>query len=206
MEIPLDPSARALLFDLDGTLVDSMPAHLEAWRAVLSPRGLAFPEGFMDEVAGRPTVAIAEILRDRFGFPVEPAALAAEKQAAFLAHLEHVRPVPETGALARRAHGRLPLAVGTGGRRAQSARLLALAGLADLFPVVVTSEDVERPKPAPDTWLRCAELLGVPPGDCLVLEDASSGLEAARRAGMRALDVRPYLGSHAVRPPLDGGK
>jgi beta-phosphoglucomutase-like phosphatase (HAD superfamily) len=200
MEIPLDPSVRALLFDLDGTLVDSMPAHLEAWRVVLAPRGLAFPDGFMEEVAGRPTLAIAALLRDRFGFPVDPPALAAEKQAAFLSGLGLVRPVPETVALARRVQGRLPLAVGTGGRREQSARLLALAGLGPLFPVVVTSEDVAVPKPAPDTWLRCAELVGVPPGDCLVLEDAWSGLEAARLAGMRALDVRPYLASR----PEDG--
>ncbi|HSA21351.1 MAG TPA: HAD-IA family hydrolase [Myxococcota bacterium] len=200
MEIPLDPSARALLFDLDGTLVDSMPAHLEAWRVVLAPRGLRFPDGFMEEVAGRPTLAIAGLLRERFGFPVEPAALAAEKQAAFLARVERVRPVPETVALARAAHGKLPLAVGTGGRREQSARLLERAGLRALFSAVVTSEDVARPKPAPDTWLRCAELLGVPPEGCLVLEDAESGFEAARRAGMRVLDVRPYILSPASPP------
>jgi HAD superfamily hydrolase (TIGR01509 family) len=81
--------------------------------------------------------------------------------------------------------------VASGGERKIVVRTLELIGLRDIFPVVVTAEDVRHGKPAPDMFLLAAERMGVPPVDCVVFEDAALGLEAAKRAGMAAVLVRP---------------
>jgi len=86
--------------------------------------------------------------------------------------------------------GRRPMAVGTGSEHAMAVALLQHLGLCDYFSAIVGADDVKRHKPEPDTFIRCAELMGVPPARCVVFEDADFGLQAARAAGMDAVDVR----------------
>jgi beta-phosphoglucomutase-like phosphatase (HAD superfamily) len=92
------------------------------------------------------------------------------------------------------------VAIASGGGRAMVERTLHLLGLHDWFPVVVTAEDTVRHKPDPDVFLEAARQLGVAPSDCTVYEDTDLGLEAARRAGMRGVDVRPLYGAGSVAP------
>ena len=91
---------------------------------------------------------------------------------------------------------RSPVSAGTGGYRKVATRILKSIGILDRFDILVAADDVERHKPHPDTFLKCAEQMGVDPADCLVFEDAELGFQAARRAGMQLIDVRPYYRGH----------
>ncbi len=105
--------------------------------------------------------------------------------------LPDVLPIEPVVQLARAYHGRLPMAVASGGTRPMVTKTLAAIGLLDLFDAVVTAEDVTHGKPAPDIFLEAARRLGVPPGRCVGFEDGDLGLQSVRAAGMVAIDVRP---------------
>ena len=180
-----------LIFDCDGTLADTMPAHFEAWTAVLRRYGLAFSEERFYQLGGVPSHRIAALLAEEQGVPIDADRVAREKEAAFLEHLPAVRPVPAVVAVARSHHGRLPMAVASGGFRPVITRILDQLGIRELFQALVTAEDTARHKPDPDVFLEAARRLRVPAAACAVYEDTDIGLEAARRAGMLAIDVRP---------------
>lgn len=186
-------SFAGYIFDCDGTLVDSMPLHFRAWRAVLARHGLseALSEELFYSLGGVPTPKIVEVLNEHHGTSLDPEALCHEKEAAYEAVLPEVNAIEPVVAVARSGMGRLPMAVASGGIRRIVRRTLELAGIADLFPVVVTAEDVSEGKPAPDMFLLAAARMGVPPERCLVFEDSPLGLEAARRAGMTAVEIVP---------------
>lgn len=189
---PLPESIEALIFDCDGTLVDTMPAHYRAWCAALEPLGIAFSEERFYSLAGVPTAAIVELLAREQGVECDAAAVARNKDALYLA-LEHRGDgIDAVVRVARRELDRRKLAVASGGKREVVISTLRAAGLLELFPVIVTAEDVQHGKPAPDVFLRAAELLAVPPSRCAVYEDADLGLEAGRSAGMLVVDIRPW--------------
>lgn len=189
---------RAAIFDCDGTLADTMPLHYRAWVETLAPRGADFSEALFYELGGVPTVDIVRILNERFGYGLEVEAIAAEKEARYEALLPEARPVERVVALVREYRGRYPMAVASGGIRRLVDRTLAALGLADAFQCICTAEDVPHGKPNPDLFLLAAERLGTAPGACVVFEDSDLGLEAARRAGMQGIDIRPWL------PPRSG--
>ncbi len=103
--------------------------------------------------------------------------------------LDSVRPLPLIEVV-KSYHGRRPMAVGTGSEHRMAEMLLRHLGLFDCFDAIVGADDVQRHKPEPDTFLRCAELIGVPPEKCVVFEDAEFGIQAAKSAGMAVVDVR----------------
>jgi beta-phosphoglucomutase-like phosphatase (HAD superfamily) len=105
--------------------------------------------------------------------------------------LEHIGPIELVVNLAHRHHGRLPMAVASGGTRRVIEQVLVHLGIRDWFQAVVTSEDVAAQKPAPDIFLEAARRIGVPPAFCRAYEDADLGVQAIRAAGMEAVDVRP---------------
>jgi len=183
--------ARGLIFDCDGTLADTMPAHYKAWTAVTRRHGLHFSEQRFYELGGVPSHRIAALLAEEQRVAVDADKLAREKETAFLEHLAAVREVPAVVTIARREHGRVPLAVASGGFRPVITRVLAQLGILEMFQAIVTAEDTARHKPEPDVFLEAARQLGVEPRWCAVYEDTDIGLEAARRAGMHAIDVRP---------------
>lgn len=184
--------ANALIFDCDGTLVDSMPPHYEAWVATLRPYKLSLTEDRFYALGGWPTERVAELLVRESGRDLDVQRLTREKEEAFLRRLDLVRPIDPVVAIVRQFSGRLPMAVATGGLRRVAERLLRQAGLFDCFDAVVTCEDVPRHKPAPDIFLEAARRLNVAPRHCQVYEDTDPGLEAARRAGMECIDVRTF--------------
>jgi HAD superfamily hydrolase (TIGR01509 family) len=182
----------AVLFDCDGTLADTMPAHYRAWRMVTDPHGMAFDEDRFYSMGGRPTRDIVATLAAEAGVAVDVEREAHRKEQGFLDQLHAVEPIDPVIAVVRRSRGRVPLAVVTGGYRDVCRQILERVGIADCFDTIVASEDTDRHKPEPDPFLEAACRLNARPERCVVWEDSDLGIEGARRAGMHWIDVRAF--------------
>lgn len=190
----------ALLFDCDGTLADTMPAHYRAWRVTTDAHGLEFAEDRFYAYAGRPTRNIIAALAAEAGVEIDLDDAAHAKEASFLDQLAHVRPIDPVVEVVLRSRGRIPMAVVTGGYRHICLKILEHVGVAGAFQTIVASEDTERHKPDPDPFLEAARRMGARPERCVVWEDSDLGLEAARRAGMHWIDVRSFHQPERVTP------
>lgn len=186
-------NARGLIFDLDGTLVDSMPLHYEAWKEVCAMRGFDFSEEEFYSLAGVPSNTIFEIINERHGTDFDPGPMSQLKEDTYMKKIDRIKPVQAVLEVVKQHHGRLPMAVGTGSPRAHSLQTLKASGYSKYFEVMVAGDDVSKGKPDPETFLRCAAAIGVAPEQCHVFEDGNPGLQAARTAGMYATDIRPFL-------------
>jgi HAD superfamily hydrolase (TIGR01509 family) len=178
---------EGFIFDLDGTLVDSMPLHYRAWDQALRGAGLAHPldEELFYSLGGVPTRRVAVLLGEHYRLRLDPDKVFHEKEALFMSLQAELRVIAPVADFARDAIRRgKPVSVASGGPRDIVHATLKLTGLAALFPVVVTPEDVVFGKPAPDMFLLAAQKMGVPPAKCLVFEDADPGIAAAKTAGM----------------------
>lgn len=181
---------QGLIFDMDGTILDTEPTHRKAWGEVLKHYGMRYEPEALIELNGSPTWRIAQFIIEMNHADLDPYLLAQEKTDAVRAMLlETVRPLPLIDVV-KEWYGRRPLAVGTGSEAAIAEALLAHLNLRQYFDAVVAADHVQNHKPAPDTFLLCAERIGVAPQHCVVFEDADFGLQAARAAGMDAVDVR----------------
>ncbi len=185
-------SPQGIIFDCDGTLADTMPAHFEAWASILNRYELAMSEDRFYALGGWPTLRVAELLIVESGRSIDAQQIADEKESLFQEMLHLIKPIEPVVEVARRHQGRLPLAVATGAVRPICQQILRQIGVHDCFDTIVSSEDVERHKPAPDVFLEAARRLGVAPSRCRVYEDTEPGFEAARSAGMEYIDVRAF--------------
>jgi len=184
------PGARALLFDCDGTLVDTMALHRIVWHQIFGRYGFEITDEWWEEYAN---VSLGPFVRAVI--PDADDALAMqlldEGNGLFLEALHLLEPIEHVVAIAREYHGQLPMAVVTGGFREVVVPSLDVVGVTDLFEHVVTADDVVDSKPAPDLYLRALELLGVSPDEVVVYEDSEIGMESARAAGIATvLDIR----------------
>lgn len=181
---------KGLIFDCDGTLADSMPLHWRAWQTVARRHQLHFPEDRFYALGGVPSRDILKMLGQEQGLPIDHIAVAREKESEYLPLIAQVEPINQVVGIAREHFGRIPMAVASGGTRQVIEQVLRHLGIRDLFAAVVTSEDVECQKPAPDIFLEAARRLGIEPRHCQAYEDTDLGLQAIKAAGMRAVDVR----------------
>jgi len=186
-----DGEYEGLIFDLDGTLVDSMPAHFEAWCKALDEHGApgVFPEDVFYAMGGRPTKDIVRELNGELGLKLDPESVAVAKRKAFLQNIDQVIVNDVVVDFARSQRGKMPLAIATGGSRIVVEKTLQVCGLSDLFDEVVTANDVKCGKPAPDIFLEAAARIEIAPERCLVFEDAPAGIMGAQSAGMEVVCV-----------------
>jgi len=193
----ITPGAKALIFDLDGTLADTMPYHFQAWQKACKRFGIEMNTAFLQSYTGAPGWIIAEAVIEQNGMTgkVTTDEIMQVKLDEFFTIQHLVTAIEPVAALARKYYGILPMAIGTGGHREAVEKTLEITGLRKYFDIIVTANDVNQHKPDPETFLRCADLLGVEPRFCEVFEDGDLGIEAARRAGMIATDVRGWYHS-----------
>ena len=186
---------KGIIFDCDGTLADTMPLHWRAWQAITRRHKLHFPVDRFYALGGVPTRDILKMLSQEQGVPLDPVAVALEKEHEYLPLIAQVEPVNVVVGIARAHYGTTPLAVASGGTKKIITQVLEHLGIVELFDVIVTSEDVTHQKPAPDIFLEAARQMGVLPAHCRAYEDTDLGLQAIRAAGMEAVDVRDLLAS-----------
>lgn len=184
-------SYEALIFDMDGTLVDSGQLHEFAWTATLEKYGIPIDRALMRSLAGVPTKGTIEILLEKFNLRVEASLDDMNDFKEAWVHENMHRFVKPTALqeVAKKYFGKKPMAVGTGAYTQEAKTILGLCGLDQYVSAVVGADQVKNPKPAPDTFLLCAEMLGVDPTQCVVFEDSKLGLQAAASAGMAGIDV-----------------
>ena len=205
MAFPLEKGTfDALVFDCDGTLVDSAEAHLYSLQQALAPLGLAMsPEWYHPRHGLGP-----EDLLDAYEaeFKVESLARAdfyERVNEAYHTSIHLIQEIKVVTDVAREWFGRVPMAVASNGVRKNVEATLIATRLRPLFYTLVTADDVEHGKPAPDVYLEAARRMRVRPERAIVFEDSDEGLEAARRAGMRAYDIRqvwsPMRRSHGLK-------
>ncbi len=190
MDFPTD-GFEGLVFDLDGTLVDSMPVHFEAWCDALAQVGAegVFREDVFYAMGGRPTKDIVVELNQEYNLNLDPDTVAYAKKKAFLDRLEKVTLNEEVVAYAKSWRGKVPMAIATGGSRLVAEKTLQVLGLSDLFDEVVTADDVTAGKPNPEVFLTAAERIGIEPTKCVAFEDAAPGIMSAQLAGMQVVAV-----------------
>lgn len=193
MELKVNSSARALIFDLDGTLSDSLPVHMATWNSLGETFGFIFEDRIVHEMTGMPTIAFAERLVSENNLAISPEELVKLKQQAFWNSVGLVKPVDLVVNIVKQYYGLLPMAVGTGASHRSALLQLDTLGLTRFFDAIVTADDVINHKPHPDTFLKCAEMMGVEPKYCQVFEDGILGMQAASTAGMMVSDVRPFI-------------
>lgn len=190
--LAVDPKARGLIFDIDGTISDTMPIHLIAYQETASEYGFEITPELFYSLSGIPAYQTSVLLKEKFGLDFDPQEFADKKEYHFLQNICKAEPIQPVIKIIREYTGKLPMACGTGGTRFYAKKTLELAGVLDNFEHIVTAEDVENHKPHPDTFLKAAELIGIAPEFCQVFEDSPLGIRAAETAGMMATDVTPF--------------
>ena len=181
------------IFDLDGTLIDTMPLHYRAWARAMRDAGLkeTLSEDLFYSLGGVPTHRVAELFAEHYGLAIDADRVMHEKELLYLELIPEVRLIEPVAAFARKIASTHPRAIATGGTPDIALPAIRAAKLDDIFQIVVTPLDVPigRGKPCPDMFLLAAERMGVAPEKCLVFEDANPGIQGALAAGMKVVHV-----------------
>ncbi|PCK32094.1 HAD family hydrolase [Pseudoalteromonas piscicida] len=183
---------QAVLFDFDGTLVDSEALHYQSWMEVLAPFHIDYTEHeFCDEFSGVPTLEAARILKQRHQLTSSPSALCEQKNQIFVASAASVFPrlMHFASEVVEQTAKQCPIALVTGSSRAEAIPVLKHYKLYALFSVIVCKDDVTKPKPHPEPYLQALNALEVAPHNAVAIEDTFTGLTSAKAAGLTALAV-----------------
>ena len=179
---------EAVVFDMDGVIVDSEQVWDDVRERLARERGGRWHDRAQADMMGMSSLEWSRYMHDVIGLRESPEEINAEVVRRMLERYRSQLPLIDGAVEAvRRLAAELPLAVASSSNRPLIEAVLETAGIADAFAVTVSSEEVERGKPAPDVYLEAARRLGVPPERCAAVEDSSNGLRAAHAAGMRVL-------------------
>ncbi len=184
----------ALIFDLDGVIVDSMPLHTYSWKVYLERHGITAPD-LVEQMHGRRNDEIVATFWGNNLSVEENFRHGAAKEALWRELMEPVLEshlVPGVRMFLER-YSEVPIALGTNAEPANAAFVLGKANLSRMFKAIVDGMQVEKPKPWPDIYSRASDLLGVAPSNCIVFEDSPTGVQAAKSAGMRVVGVRTHV-------------
>ncbi len=193
MTIKIDERARGFIFDIDGTLANTMPIHYQAWCEIAGRYGFDMTEALLYRLAGMPTGEIVKYINQHQGYNLEVEKITKVKNETYLRLATSVQLIGPVFKIVEQYYQKMPMALGTGEYRDIAMMNIKATGLDKYFDIIVTADDVKNSKPDPETFLKCAEFIGVSPEYCQVFEDAEPGLEAGRKAGMIVTDVRPFL-------------
>ena len=197
MQHDIKPGIKGLIFDLDGTLADTMPYHFKGWKNACEKYGANIDTAFLRKHTGSPGWIIASEIIKKCGLDgsVTIDQIMNQKLIEFYNDQHLVKPIEPVVEIVKRYYNILPMSVGTGGHREAVERTLEITGLRKYFDIIITANDVDNFKPHPETFLRCAEMMNINPSEIEVFEDGDLGLEAAIEAGMTATDVRSWYDS-----------
>ncbi len=197
MQYDIKPGIKGLIFDLDGTLADTMPYHFKGWRKACQKFGADIDTAFLRKHTGTPGWIIADeiIKKYKLSGTVTIEQILAVKLIEFYKDQDRIKPIIPVVDIVKKYFGKLPMAVGTGGHREAVERTLEVTDLRKYFDIIITANDVDNFKPHPETFLKCAALMNIEPELVEVFEDGDLGIEAAKTAGMVATDVRPWYDS-----------
>jgi len=181
----------ALIFDMDGTLIDTMPSHAKAWEKVGEHLGYPVKGDVMYQLGGATVRTIATETCRRYGIPMDllEEVIRLKRAYGFEMVLENASLLPAFH-IVKNNYGQRAMALGTGSHSNMVNMLLDKFDLRQYFDAIVDADMVSEHKPSPETFLKCAEKLGVLPNQCLVFEDADLGVQAALNGGMDVFDVR----------------
>ena len=191
-QIEVSSDVKGLIFDLDGTIADTMPIHFTAWKNAAARYGIDFTTELFEQLAGIPLYKTVEKLNELFDKNINPQEMGDAKEQEYEDNMDQAQPVEPVMEVIKKYHGKLPMAIGTGGSRKLSLKAMRMTGVDQYIDKLVSADDVDNHKPHPDTFLKCAKLIGVKPEDCLVFEDGKLGIQAAKQAGMKVIDVTDY--------------
>lgn len=166
-----------------------MPLHFISWDQTLTKHGIKFNEERFYKLAGVPTVTIIEMLAEEQSVNVDAPAVALEKDNSYHDMEDQVQTRESVMEVVRAYHQKLPMSVGSGSTKASVEATLKRLDIRHYFDHTVCKDDVSKPKPNPETFLKAANLMQVSPENCVVFEDGNTGIEAATTAGMFVINV-----------------
>tara|TARA_R110001583_G_scaffold85829_1_gene224896 strand:- start:77 stop:667 length:591 start_codon:yes stop_codon:yes gene_type:complete len=180
---------KGIVFDMDGTLIDSMGSHAVAWQQACEHFGYPYDGQYIHALGGVPSRDIAKLLNEKYGQNHDLDEVAEVKRKAWLALDDDLTVIDDTFKVMQRYEGTLKMGIGTGSERDNAIRMLTRTGLLDRVETVVTSSDVTHGKPDGETFLTVAKNMGLRADECVVFEDTEIGRQAAKNAGMDCIMV-----------------
>ena len=185
-------SFKAIIFDCDGTLVNSAPLHFSSFEVVLKRQGVSLDrDWYMDRLGFSRHELISELSAEN-SFSLDIPGAVAESEAQFLLSTNELTEIPEVVEIAKRCYGKLPMAVASSGQKHSVKQSLRHLEIEHFFDHILTAEDVSVCKPDPEIYIAAMAKLQVEPSECLIFEDTNEGLMSAARAGGQTVDVRTF--------------